>query len=105
MNGSGFLDLPAVMVHSLFQRGGGRTRRRQQRFDELPGLNGIQLSLLALSNHLAGNFTGVRNDELSQRATLDGCSFTEKFFVRHGHPGNESLTFRFFQCRTHAPIV
>ena len=103
-----FLDrghIAPVARHRPFQRGGGRSRRREQRFDKAPGLVGIKLNQIALINDLAGHFTRVQGDEFGERAALKCGGFTEKLFVCHGYPGDEALAFRFFQCRRHAPNV
>lgn len=105
MNGSSLFDLPAITDHRLFQRGGGWARRREQRFNKLPRLRSVQLNLLALSNHLAGDFSRMRDDEFGQRAPLNGGGFTEKLLVRRSYPGDESLAFRFLKCRSHAQYV
>jgi hypothetical protein len=105
VNLSNFLYLPTVTAHGLFQRCSGWTWRREQSFNELPRSRGIQLNLLALSNQMLGDFTRMSDHEFGQGATFNGSGFTEKFFVRHGYPGDESLLFRFFQCRSHAPNV
>lgn len=94
-----------VARHRPFQRGGGRARRGEQRFNKPPGLGGVELNLVALSNNLAGHFTRVHGNEFGQRAALDGGGFLEKLFVRHGYPGDEALAFGFFPCRRHASNV
>jgi hypothetical protein len=103
-----FLDrghIAPVARHRPFQRGGGRSRRREQRFDKAPGLGSIKLNQIALIDDLAGGFTRVQGDEFGERAALKCGGFTEKLFVRRGYPGDEALAFRFFQCRRHAPNV
>ena len=94
-----------VARHRPLQRGGGRSRRCEQRFNKPPGLGGVELNQIALIDDLAGGFTRVQGDEFGERAALDGGGFLEKLFVRHGYPGDESLAFGFFQCRRHAPNV
>jgi hypothetical protein len=103
-----FLDrghIAPVARHRPFQRGGGRSRRGEQRFNKAPGLGGVELNLVALINNLAGHFTRVQGDEFGERAALNGGGFLEKLLVRRGYPGDEALAFRFFQCRRHAPNV
>ena len=95
-----------VARHRPFQRGGGRSRWREQRFDKAPGLAGIKLNQIALIDDLAGDFTAVRNDKCGHGATLNRGRFLEKLFVRRRHTCDKSLAFwLFFYHRWHAPNV
>lgn len=96
---------PAVSANGLPHGWSGRSRRGEQGFNKPAGLDGIQLNLAVFGNNLASHFQRVNGNKFCQRAALDGGGFTEKLFVRCGYPGDESLTFEFFQCCRHAPNV
>jgi len=98
-------DRFAVGPDGLTHGRGRRSRWREQRFDETPGLGGVQLDLVALGDNLPGHFQRVDGDKLGQRAAFNGGCLTEKLFVRRGYPGDESLAFPFFQCGRHAANV
>jgi hypothetical protein len=94
-----------VTRHCPFQCGGGRSRRREQRFDKAPGLAGIKADLIALIDDLAGNHTDVRNNKGSHRASLNRGRLLEKLFICRRQSRGKSLTFLLFSYRLHAPNV
>ena len=81
--------------------GSAWARRCEQCLDKPPGLSGVQFNLVAFVNNLAGHCNRMQGDKFGHRAAFDGGGFTEKLFFRRGYPGDESLAFRFFQCRRH----
>jgi len=97
--------IASVARHRSFQRGGGRSQWREQRFDKAPGLVGIQLNQIALIDDLASDFTAVRNDKCGHGATLNRGRFPEKLSVRLRHACDKSPAFSFFCYRWHAPNV
>jgi len=95
----------AVRPYGLTHDRSRRARRCEQCLNKPPGLSGVQFDLVALFNNLAGRCNRVQGDKLGHRTALNGGSLTEKFLVRRRYPGNESLLFRFFQCRSHSENV
>ena len=96
---------PTVSPNGLTHGRSRRSRRCEQCYNKPPRLGGVKLNLVAFGNNLASHFKRVNGNKFGQRAALDGGGFTEKLFVRCGYPGDESLAFKFFQCRRHAQNV
>ena len=99
------LHRPAVSPDGLTHGRSRRSWRCEQCLDKPPGLSGVQFNLVAFVNNLAGHCNRMQGDKFGHRAAFDGGGFTEKLFFRRGYPGDESLAFRFFQCRRHAANV
>ncbi len=105
MNRLSLRHLPAIMNHCLFQGGSGFARGGEQSLNEVPGLIGIKLNLMALIDDLAGNLTDMRNDKFSHGAPLNRGRLLEKLFVCRRHARDKSLVFLFFNHCWHAPNV
>ena len=105
MNWSRLCHLPAITPHCLFQGGSGLTRGGEQSLNQSPGLVGIKSDPIALIDDLAGNYTDVRNDKGSHRASLNRGRLLEKLFICRRQSRGKSLAFLLFSYRLHAPNV